>query len=176
MADTSTSAQNETEPDEAFIAPPRRKRKADDEMDITPMIDITFLLLIFFLVTSKMSESTPVDVPITEFGENVPAKNCVVITVANSGGEMADVFLGSGKAPGTQADGDRDTQREAIVEYIVNDIVGSPNKNMVIIMGEKRLKQGEVNRVSQAVTEANGQLAERGIGEIVQILLAVRQQ
>jgi len=27
----------------------------DDEMDITPMIDMTFLLLIFFILTSKMT-------------------------------------------------------------------------------------------------------------------------
>ncbi|MCP3692284.1 MAG: biopolymer transporter ExbD, partial [Planctomycetaceae bacterium] len=32
-----------------------RRREEDVEMDITPMIDVTFLLLIFFLVASKMS-------------------------------------------------------------------------------------------------------------------------
>mgnify|MGYP003325625382 CR=1 FL=1 len=31
-----------------------RKKLEDAEMDITPMIDVTFLLLIFFMVTSTM--------------------------------------------------------------------------------------------------------------------------
>ena len=33
----------------------RRNRKDDVEMDITPMIDVTFLLLIFFIVSSQLN-------------------------------------------------------------------------------------------------------------------------
>ena len=33
-----------------------RQQLEDTEVDITPMIDITFLLLIFFLVASRMSQ------------------------------------------------------------------------------------------------------------------------
>ena len=40
------------EEDDSFVMP--RRKRDDDEMDITPMIDITFLLLIFFVVASKM--------------------------------------------------------------------------------------------------------------------------
>ena len=40
---------------------PRKRRFDDAEMDITPMIDITFLLLIFFLVASKMDEGATLD-------------------------------------------------------------------------------------------------------------------
>ena len=42
---------------ESFVRPRRRE---DAEMDITPMIDIVFLLLIFFLVASKMDEAAAV--------------------------------------------------------------------------------------------------------------------
>ena len=38
---------------ELVSLPPRPPM--DDEMDITPMIDMTFLLLIFFILTSKMT-------------------------------------------------------------------------------------------------------------------------
>ncbi|MCP4817216.1 MAG: biopolymer transporter ExbD, partial [Planctomycetaceae bacterium] len=40
-----------------------RRREEDVEMDITPMIDVTFLLLIFFLVASKMSADQAVALP-----------------------------------------------------------------------------------------------------------------
>ena len=44
---------------------PMRPRDSleDTEMDITPMIDITFLLLIFFIVSSKMDPSANVPLP-----------------------------------------------------------------------------------------------------------------
>lgn len=42
------------EDEEDFVLP--RKKREDDEMDITPMIDITFLLLIFFIVCSTMEK------------------------------------------------------------------------------------------------------------------------
>jgi len=40
-----------------------RRQLEDTEMDITPMIDVTFLLLIFFIVASKMDESANVPLP-----------------------------------------------------------------------------------------------------------------
>ncbi len=35
----------------------------DSEMDITPMIDMTFLLLIFFVLTSKMTGEKSFEIP-----------------------------------------------------------------------------------------------------------------
>ena len=47
----------------------KRKRSLEEaEMDITPMIDCTFLLLIFFLVTSKMKPELAVDLPKAKHG------------------------------------------------------------------------------------------------------------
>lgn len=39
------------------------KREADDTMDMTPMVDITFLLLIFFMVTAAFSLQRSIEVP-----------------------------------------------------------------------------------------------------------------
>ena len=39
------------------------RKLADGEMDITPMIDVTFLLLIFFMVASTMQGTPDIDVP-----------------------------------------------------------------------------------------------------------------
>ena len=40
-----------------------RRPKMDVDMDITPMIDVTFLLLIFFLVASRVAQDTEVTLP-----------------------------------------------------------------------------------------------------------------
>jgi len=42
--------------------PPRNKRK-EDELDMTPMVDVTFLLLIFFMVTASFSLQKSLEMP-----------------------------------------------------------------------------------------------------------------
>jgi len=39
------------------------KRESDEGMDMTPMVDITFLLLIFFMVTAAFSLQKSIEVP-----------------------------------------------------------------------------------------------------------------
>lgn len=41
----------------------RRKRKEEDVMDMTPMVDVTFLLLIFFMITSAFEMQKSFQVP-----------------------------------------------------------------------------------------------------------------
>ena len=53
------------------IAP---RRLEDTEMDITPMIDCTFLLLIFFLLTFKADEGATIPLPPAKYGIPVSAK------------------------------------------------------------------------------------------------------
>jgi serine/threonine protein kinase/biopolymer transport protein ExbD len=43
--------------------PPRRKRMEADELDLTPMVDVTFLLLIFFMITASFTMQKCFDVP-----------------------------------------------------------------------------------------------------------------
>ncbi|QDU56507.1 ExbD/TolR family protein [Aeoliella mucimassa] len=47
---------------EAFT-PPAPKKRTDDELDMTPMVDVTFLLLIFFMVTAAFAIQKVLEVP-----------------------------------------------------------------------------------------------------------------
>ncbi len=47
--------------DEEPVLP--RKRRPDEEMDMTPMVDVTFLLLIFFMVTAAFSLQKSIEMP-----------------------------------------------------------------------------------------------------------------
>lgn len=51
---------SELEEDEEL---PRRKPREDDELDMTPMVDVTFLLLIFFMVTASFSLQKSIQMP-----------------------------------------------------------------------------------------------------------------
>lgn len=42
---------------------PQRKKREDDELDMTPMVDVTFLLLIFFMVTASFSLQKSIQMP-----------------------------------------------------------------------------------------------------------------
>ena len=50
---------------EAEIEPVRftAKRDSDDELDMTPMVDVTFLLLIFFMVTAAFTLQKSIEMP-----------------------------------------------------------------------------------------------------------------
>lgn len=41
----------------------RPRRKVEDEMDLTPMVDVTFLLLIFFMITAAFAVQKAINVP-----------------------------------------------------------------------------------------------------------------
>ncbi len=49
--------------DEEDDALPPRKKRDDGELDMTPMVDVTFLLLIFFMVTASFSLQKSIKMP-----------------------------------------------------------------------------------------------------------------
>lgn len=57
------------EPDEALLSPvtvrPRNPTR-EDEIDMTPMVDVTFLLLIFFMVTAAFSLQKSLEFPASD--------------------------------------------------------------------------------------------------------------
>lgn len=60
------------EEDEQLELPPRRGSFAsDDEMDMTPMVDMVFLLLIFFMVTAAFSLQKSIEMPTPDQTEGV---------------------------------------------------------------------------------------------------------
>lgn len=48
--------------DDEYHRPPK-EGQIDDEMDMTPMVDVTFLLLIFFMVTAAFALQMAIQVP-----------------------------------------------------------------------------------------------------------------
>ena len=59
----------------------RRTKTNDADLDITPMIDVTFLLLIFFMVTSTMHPARDKDIPAAVNGENANAGRFVDVSI-----------------------------------------------------------------------------------------------
>jgi len=132
----------------------RGNRDDDVEMDITPMIDVTFLLLIFFLVASHMSADQAVSLPEARAGSPISATNSVVLILTKSGADSIAVK----KSDGEELSSDLATQEEEIIEYVKNSIAGTAGtgkpKQYVLVKAEKGIKHKEVSRVAQAVAGA----------------------
>lgn len=130
----------------------RKRRKEDDEMDITPMIDITFLLLIFFLVASKMDEAAALNLPPARHGIPVGARNAVVISVKKGGGDAdAKIYRGENLKAADLFKGDLVQQEEAITAYVDEQIETNTELHYVLIKAEEDVKHADVARVAKAV-------------------------
>jgi len=133
---------------------PRRPVRDTAEMDITPMIDITFLLLIFFLVCSTANMQTAVELPPARHGTGVSDRSSVIITVADRGGPgPAQVFLADGRK-GTPLSDDEDLQADEIAQKVEQGLM--EGKSTVLIKAEKGVKHGEVWRVESAAGRVEG--------------------
>lgn len=150
----------ELEVEQDFLVP--RPPMTDDEMDITPMIDITFLLLIFFLVASKMNAEQAVDLPKARHGGVVAGKESVIILMKRGSGDQAEVM----RSDGVPFSNDMEQQNAEIADYVQQGI--DAGKKHVIIKAEGSVRHGEVGRVSEAISESLDE------GEVINI--AVMEQ
>jgi biopolymer transport protein ExbD len=148
-ADTLSNVLNVAE-DEVVFRP--RRRLDDADMDITPMIDITFLLLIFFLVASRMNTEAVIELPPTRYGTAVSAKNAAIVTVAKGAAEDAMIYKGDGKVSDTLIKStDAAQQEDEIVDYVAEQL---KTRQHVLIKAERGVKHREVSRVAKAVGRA----------------------
>ncbi|PQO25852.1 hypothetical protein C5Y96_20570 [Blastopirellula marina] len=137
---------------------PARRRPQESELDITPMIDITFLLLIFFIVTSNLQQQTAAKMPPAKHGTTVSSLESAVITMTASQAEgRAIVYLSDGVSPESRAEeNDLNRQEEEISEYIERSFAGTSEskvpKRHLLIKADGRVPYGEVERVALAAT------------------------
>lgn len=136
--------------DDDFEMP--RKQRDDDEMDITPMIDITFLLLIFFVVCSKMDPTQMGDIPEAQNGVAVSAKNSAVIFIESTGSDKVVLK----RVNGSEFSRDEEMQISEIIEYVRNETTATTGakKDGVMIMGDAEVVVSEVTRVQKIIGDA----------------------
>lgn len=124
----------------------RRKSKDDGDLDITPMIDVTFLLLIFFMVTSTMKGTPDKDIPPSSSGTN-----------ANAGG-FVNVAIMAPKSAGSeselQLDGNTVTL-DQFKEQLSQKTVEGPME--IMIYAERDVKSGFVGEVEGIIGEVIGE-------------------
>lgn len=142
---------------------PRRKPDEDADLDITPMIDITFLLLAFFVMVSKMDPQLPVNLPQALNGDVVPEKNCVVLVVLKGeGDDDYTIFKGRTKSGSDAVVGDNPIeQEEQIAQYVEDTLSRNPKIQAILIKAEGDVKTGAVETVKRGVAGSELGLTRR---------------
>ncbi|MBX3427721.1 MAG: biopolymer transporter ExbD [Pirellulales bacterium] len=139
----------------------------DAEMDITPMIDVTFLLLIFFIVCSTMDPSSAVDLAAAKHGQAVGERECFIITVVAGGMDQAPVYLADGDV-GDPLSEDLDEQNEQIraaVEEAKNGDGKTKPKQDVLIKADRNVAHRDVARVIKAVSKVSDMRIHLAVAE-----------
>ncbi|MBL8826550.1 MAG: biopolymer transporter ExbD [Planctomycetaceae bacterium] len=122
----------------------------EPELDITPMIDLTFLLLIFFLVTSVPDVQRALELPPARHGVAADPRTSLIVTLAVvTPGQAPAVFLGDGRV-GAALPGDSASQ-EAALKQAARQAV-EQGKSAVLIKAERGVLHRDVARVSAAAS------------------------
>lgn len=132
----------------------RKKPKVDDEVDITPMIDITFLMLIFFMVTSTPDKNSEIKLAEALHGDAVSQRDSTVITIAFAGFDQSPVYAADGVVPGAVLSEDFDTQTKQITDEVSKGL--SDGKSNVIIKADRAVAYRHVDRVIKSISVTPG--------------------
>ena len=120
-----------------------RKRISDGaDMDITPMIDVVFLLLIFFMVTSTMQGTPDKDIPPASSGTNATTAGFIEVAISAplTPGSEGEILL------------DGNTATIESVKTLLLDRASDPEVK-VMIYADRDVKSGFVGEVEQVIGE-----------------------
>lgn len=126
-----------------------KPRHDDAEFDITAMIDLVFMMNIYFMVTALAQAMGEMDLPPSERCVAADREGAVVIVMTLApDGRSSQVFVGeSAKGVPLSPGG-----LEAAVQQAVQNMLAG-GKNTVIIKAERKVPHEDVARVSRAASE-----------------------
>lgn len=137
---------DDPENEEEYVV--RRKRKAPEaEVDITPMIDLTFQLLIFFMVTSTMQGNPPADLPPSQSGGSIEVAKVinVVVTPAAISGRAPEIMI------------DKEPVNLEELKLILEEQAAARSDGIhVMILADRTMTNGDLNEVEVLLSEIPG--------------------
>lgn len=125
-----------------------RRQRPEDAIDLTSLIDVIFILLIFFLVTASFSDTTdtsmPVDLPEGSSGAEIQAQEELTIYIEADGRvslRLEDTVIA-----------ENISERELAGQLA--GVIASRGVRPVFLRGDDAVRYGEVVRVLDACREA----------------------
>lgn len=126
----------------------KKKKKVEEaELDITPMIDVTFLLLIFFMVTSTMQATPDRDIPGAKDGVN--ANMAGFLKIGISAPKSASV-------PGEITLDDKAITLQSLKERLLDESRKGTVK--IMVFGERLVRNEDVGEVEAVLGEIQAEI------------------
>jgi biopolymer transport protein ExbD len=120
----------------------RKKRREDVNLEMTPLIDVVFLLLIFFLITTTFSKSQeahiPINLPTAMTGEKASSGDKVVLFITEDG--TIDLK------------GDEPLRGETLEEKL-SDLHQRKPEASVVLKGDEKAAHGKVIEVLDRIKQ-----------------------
>jgi biopolymer transport protein ExbD len=123
----------------------KKHEHVDDEPDFTAMIDMTFILLAFFIVTSTMEVSSTLTLPPARSGEGLKDKATIISIWYD--GDTPEVYLADARS------GSPATMTE-VTAYVAEGVTQQRTK--VLIKADRETPSGFVEDVARAAGRAEG--------------------
>ena len=133
-----------------------RPRRVDEEIDMTAMIDCTFLLLIFFMVCSTMQSQPDIDLPVANHSVGVDTQAASIVTIM-AGTLQAGPTILLGDGVGEEADLDD-------VRRFVSDAVAA-GRGQIVVKAEGDISHGFLDDVVRQITAVEGAQLFMGVGD-----------
>ncbi len=124
----------------------KARRRIGIRIDMTPMVDVAFLLLIFFMTTTqfKPPEEVSVTLPFSSSEIKVPESNVITLVVTGEG----RTFLQDEKGFTSEIP-------EGQLVQSISDARARRPGAFIVLKGDKGAKFGDVSDVMDAFVEAN---------------------
>ena len=131
---------------------PRRGPRDEARFDITAMIDLVFMLNIFFLVTTVTAALAEMDLPVVRHCVATDADTAVMISLVLEGRDAAVVYIG--ETPEGDGISDPDEQAREVREAVEAGL--RDDKRVVLIKAERNVRLQDVRRVGAAAGAVPG--------------------
>ena len=122
----------------------RKSREDDSDIDLTPMIDVVFLLLIFFIITHTLNAKPPIDLPEAMYGKGLSPEGMQMILIDKEG----QYFLGE-KA----ADENRVNGMDELIAEVTKKALNAPEGLEVLIDAHPGTDHGNVRKVAEEISQ-----------------------
>jgi biopolymer transport protein ExbD len=146
----------------------KTKRRIDIVLDMTPMVDIAFLLLIFYMATTQFKPPAQKDValPTSSSHRDLPLKNYLTITVTDMDSVFVDVIINTKKwnpSIGDSIEVPERTYAETVPEHvgaIIQDMrvqaLRQGIRDLFLVMkADKNASFGAVEKIMMSMQDEN---------------------
>jgi biopolymer transport protein ExbD len=124
----------------------RRRPLEDSSMDMTPMIDVTFQLLIFFMLTNSLAQSASIEVPQARYGRGVSPEGRQYVLVDQQG----QYYLGE-----IPTDAARAENLDKLIEEVTGNAAHSDQPLPVIVNAHKKTQHKYIRELLERLKKVD---------------------